>query len=337
MLWALIQELEKKTELSDIHIHADRPIAYREHGEMKQLADHVTTAQSIDDFLKKFLEKEDHEHFNKTKDHDFAIESDGFRFRVNAFQENNAYALILRIITTNIPSFDDLNLPGYIRSIPTLETGLVLVTGPTGSGKSTTLATIIDVINKTQKGHIITIEDPVEFKHETQASVITQREVGRDTQSFTSALRASLREDPDVILVGELRDLETISLALTAAETGHLVFGTLHTNSAPSTIDRIIDVFPPEQQEQVRSQIASSLRCVITQKLLKRIDKVGRVGAFEIMICNAAIKNLIRENKIFQIGNSMQMGKGEGQMLMGNSLKELISQGVIAAADAEIE
>jgi|TARA_B110000483_G_scaffold190067_1_gene225539 twitching motility protein PilT len=337
MLWALIQELAKKTELSDIHIHADRPIAYREHGEMKQLADHVTTAQSIDDFLKKFLEKEDHEHFNKTKDHDFAIESDGFRFRVNAFQENNAYALILRIITTNIPSFDDLNLPGYIRSIPTLETGLVLVTGPTGSGKSTTLATIIDVINKTQKGHIITIEDPVEFKHETQASVITQREVGRDTQSFTSALRASLREDPDVILVGELRDLETISLALTAAETGHLVFGTLHTNSAPSTIDRIIDVFPPEQQEQVRSQLASSLRCVITQKLLKRIDKVGRVGAFEIMICNAAIKNLIRENKIFQIGNSMQMGKGEGQMLMGNSLKELISQGVIAAADAEIE
>ena len=147
MLWALIQELAKKTELSDIHIHADRPIAYREHGEMKQLADHVTTAQSIDDFLKKFLEKEDHEHFNKTKDHDFAIESDGFRFRVNAFQENNAYALILRIITTNIPSFDDLNLPGYIRSIPTLETGLVLVTGPTGSGKSTTLATIIDVIN----------------------------------------------------------------------------------------------------------------------------------------------------------------------------------------------
>ena len=214
---------------------------------------------------------------------------------------------------------------------------MVLVTGPTGSGKSTTLATIIDVINKTQKGHIITIEDPVEFKHETQASVITQREVGRDTQSFTSALRASLREDPDVILVGELRDLETISLALTAAETGHLVFGTLHTNSAPSTIDRIIDVFPPEQQEQVRSQIASSLRCVITQKLLKRIDKVGRVGAFEIMICNAAIKNLIRENKIFQIGNSMQMGKGEGQMLMANSLKELISQGVIAAADAEIE
>ena len=337
MLWALIQELAKKTELSDIHIHADRPIAYREHGEMKQLADHVTTAKSIDDFLKQFLEKEDHDHFNDTKDHDFAIESDGFRFRVNAFQENNASALILRIITTNIPSFDDLNLPGYIRSIPTLETGLVLVTGPTGSGKSTTLATIIDVINKTQKGHIITIEDPVEFKHETQASVITQREVGRDTKSFTSALRASLREDPDVILVGELRDLETISLALTAAETGHLVFGTLHTNSAPSTIDRIIDVFPPEQQEQVRSQLASSLRCVITQRLLKRIDKGGRVGAFEIMICNAAIKNLIRENKIFQIGNSMQMGKGDGQMLMENSLKEMIAEGVIDPSDAEVE
>ena len=337
MLWALIKELAKKTELSDVHIHADRPIAYREHGEMKQLPDHVTTADSIDSFLEDFLEKEDFEHFNKTKDHDFAIESDGFRFRVNAFQENSAYALILRIITTNIPTFEDLNLPSYIRTIPSLETGLVLVTGPTGSGKSTTLASVVDVINKTQKGHIITIEDPVEFKHETQSSVITQREVGRDTKTFSSALRASLREDPDVILVGELRDLETIQLALTAAETGHLVFGTLHTNSAPSTINRIIDVFPPEQQDQVRSQLASTLRCVITQKLLKRIDKSGRVAAFEIMICNTAIRNLIREDKVFQIANSMQMGKAEGQMLMENSLKELIAQGVISASDVEID
>ena len=211
------------------------------------------------------------------------------------------------------------------------------MTGPTGSGKSTTLASVVDVINKTQKGHIITIEDPVEFKHETQSSVVTQREVGRDTETFASALRASLREDPDVILVGELRDLETIQLALTAAETGHLVFGTLHTNSAPSTINRIIDVFPPEQQEQVRSQIASTLRCVITQKLLKRIDKAGRVAAFEIMICNTAIRNLIRENKVFQIANSMQMGKAEGQMLMENSLKELIAQKAISPADAEID
>ena len=213
----------------------------------------------------------------------------------------------------------------------------VIVSAPTGSGKSTTLASIVDVINKTQKGHIITIEDPVEFKHETQSSVITQREVGRDTKTFASALRASLREDPDVILVGELRDLETIQLALTAAETGHLVFGTLHTNSAPSTINRIIDVFPPEQQDQVRSQLASTLRCVITQKLLKRIDKSGRVAAFEIMICNTAIRNLIREDKVFQIANSMQMGKAEGQMLMENSLKELIAQGVISASDVEID
>lgn len=336
MLWELIQELAKQTELSDIHIHSDRAIAYREHGDMIHLPDHITDAESIREFLQEFLSEADLAFFMDHKDHDFAIESDGFRFRVNAFQENNAYALILRIITTNIPSFEDLNLPAYIRTIPNLETGLVLVTGPTGSGKSTTLATLIDVINATQKGHIITIEDPVEFKHESKASVITQREVGRDTKSFTNALRASLREDPDIILVGELRDLETIQLALTAAETGHLVFGTLHTNSAPSTIVRIIDVFPPEQQEQVRSQLASTLRCVITQQLLKRVDKEGRCAAFEIMICNPAIRNLIRDNKVFQIENSMQMGKAEGQMLMANSLKDLISEGKISAADAEI-
>jgi twitching motility protein PilT len=334
MLWPLILQLADKTKLSDIHIHSDAPIAYREFGDMIQLKDHVVSESDIRDFLQEVLEEQDFAGFVESKDHDFAIEKDGKRFRVNAFQEANKFALILRRIESDLPNFDDLGLPAYIRTVPTLDTGLVLVTGETGSGKSTTLAALIDVINATKKGHIITIEDPIEFQHSSKSSVMTQREVGRDTKSFTNALRASLREDPDVILVGELRDVETISLALTAAETGHLVFGTLHSNSASSTINRIIDVFPAEQQTQVRSQLASSLRCVLTQRLLKTIDKPGRIAAFELMICNTAIKSLIRENKVFQIENIMQMGKAEGQMLMINSLKELIAQKRIDPSDA---
>jgi twitching motility protein PilT len=332
MLWPLILELAEKTKLSDIHIHSDANIAYREFGDMIQI-EHFVEEEHIIKFLQEILDEETYAHFAEHKDHDFAIEKDGKRFRVNAFQDSEKFGLILRRIESDLPNFDDLGLPAYIRTVPTLDTGLVLVTGETGSGKSTTLAALIDVINSTKKGHIITIEDPIEFQHKTKSSIMTQREVGRDTQSFTNALRAALREDPDVILVGELRDVETISLALTAAETGHLVFGTLHSNSAPSTINRIIDVFPPEQQGQVSSQLASTLRCVLTQRLLKTIDKPGRVAAFELMICNNAIQSLIREGKIFQIANSMQMGKAEGQMLMENSLKDLVSQKRIDAAD----
>jgi len=334
MLWTLILQLAEKTKLSDIHIHSDAPIAYREFGEMIQMDEHVVKESQIKEFLQDVLDDEGFAHFIENKDHDFAIEKDGKRFRVNAFQETVKFALILRRIESDLPKFDDLGLPAYIRTVPTLDTGLVLVTGETGSGKSTTLAALIDVINSTKKGHIITIEDPIEFQHKSKSSVMSQREVGRDTKSFTNALRAALREDPDVILVGELRDVETIGLALTAAETGHLVFGTLHSNSAPSTINRIIDVFPSEQQGQVQSQLASSLRCVLTQRLLKTVDKPGRVAAFELMICNTAIQSLIRENKIFQIANTMQMGKAEGQMLMENSLKDLVSQKRIAASDA---
>lgn len=334
MLWTLILQLAEKTKLSDIHIHSDAPIAYREFGEMIQMDEHVVKESQIKEFLQDVLDDEGFAHFIENKDHDFAIEKDGKRFRVNAFQETLKFALILRRIESDLPKFDDLGLPAYIRTVPTLDTGLVLVTGETGSGKSTTLAALIDVINSTKKGHIITIEDPIEFQHESKSSVMSQREVGRDTKSFTNALRAALREDPDVILVGELRDVETIGLALTAAETGHLVFGTLHSNSAPSTINRIIDVFPSEQQGQVQSQLASSLRCVLTQRLLKTTDKPGRVAAFELMICNTAIQSLIRENKIFQIANTMQMGKAEGQMLMENSLKDLVSQKRIDPSDA---
>ena len=333
MLWPLLLELAEKTKLSDIHIHSDHGVAYREFGDMVQL-DHQVEEAHVHSFLKEVMYKEDYDGFLDHKDADFAIANGETRFRVNAFMDKAKPAFILRRIESKVPSFDDLDLPAYIRTIPTIETGLVLVTGPTGSGKSTTLAALIDVINETHKGHIITIEDPIEFEHNSKSSVISQREVGRDTRSFTNALRASLREDPDVILVGELRDLETIQLALTAAETGHLVFGTLHTNSAPSTVTRIIDVFPPEQQGQVQSQLAQTLRCVITQRLLKTIDKPGRVAAFELMICNTAIQSLIREGKVFQIDNTMQMGKAEGQMLMANSLKDLIAAKRIDPADA---
>jgi twitching motility protein PilT len=332
-MWDLILELTKNTKLSDIHMQAGSKLAYREYGEIIQL-DKVLSGEAIREFLQEELSESEFVSFVESKDYDFAAEKNGMRFRINAFQQNGQLALVLRCIDSHIPSFEELNLPSYIRTVPTIETGLVLVTGPTGSGKSTTLASIVDVINSTQKRHIITIEDPVEFKHVSKSCIVSQREVGKDTESFASALRASLREDPDVILVGELRDLETIQLALTAAETGHLVFGTLHTNNAPSTITRIIDVFPPAQQEQIRSQLSSSLRCVLTQRLMRRSDIAGRVAAFELMICNTAIRNLIRENKIFQIPNIMQTARAEGMIVMENYIKTLAMEKKISSADA---
>ena len=324
-MWDYLIQTIQTRNISDIHIHADERVALRELGDVV-MDDKIFSNDDIKNFLKKELSDSDFLFFLENKDFDFAIAQGDVRFRVNAFQQSDLFALVLRKIESKIPSFDDLNLPPFIRTVPTIETGLVLVTGPTGSGKSTTLASIIDVINQSQKGHIITIEDPKEFVHRSKNCVVSQREVGRDTKSFLNALRASLREDPDVILVGELRDLETIQLALTAAETGHLVFGTLHTNSAPSTIMRIIDVFPPSQQDQIRSQLSSTLRCVLTQKLIKRIDEPGRVAAFELMINNTAIGNLIRENKVFQIENVMQTARGDGMMQMANSIKTLIAE-----------
>lgn len=332
-LWDIFLDLARTTKLSDIHLRAGEPIAYREYGEVIK-TDNTVGTDAILAFLKDVLESNDFARFLDHKDLDFAAEKEGTRFRVNAFWADNQIGMVLRRIETKIPNFEDLNLPAFIRSIPNIETGLVLVTGPTGSGKSTTLAAIIDVINQTSAGHIITIEDPVEFKHPAKRCVVNQREVGKDTHSFANALKASLREDPDVILVGELRDLETIQLALTAAETGHLVFGTLHTNTAPSTINRIIDVFPPSQQEQIRSQLSTTLKAVVTQRLFKRIDTAGRVGAYEIMVCNQAIRNLIRENKIFQIPNVMQTARAEGMMLMDASIKALIAEGKVAPSAA---
>jgi len=248
---------------------------------------------------------------------------------VNLFKTSRGLAAVMRKIETKIPAFDDLGLPPVARDVIELENGLILVTGPTGSGKSTTLAAMIDRINRNRHEHIITIEDPIEFIHQNQKSVVSQREVKRDTISFSTALRASLREDPDVILVGELRDLETIQLALTAAETGHLVFGTLHTSGAPNTINRIIDVFPPQQQDQVRAQLSQSLRLVMTQRLFKRKNAPGRIGAFEVMTCNPAVRNLIRENKVFQIPSVMQTARGEGMMTMEYSIQQLVQAGQI--------
>ncbi len=316
-------------KLSDLHLHVNEPVAIRVDGEIQVFEDDIVTQLDFDVFIKDWLTQEQRIKFMECFDADLAVESGNYRFRVNLYKTAQGLAAVMRKIESEIPSFDSLGLPAVARDIIEQENGLILVTGPTGSGKSTTLAAMVDRINRHRHGHIITIEDPIEFVHRNQKSVISQREVSRDTLSFSSALRASLREDPDVILVGELRDLETIQLALTAAETGHLVFGTLHTSGAPNTINRIIDVFPSQQQDQVRAQLSQSLRLVMTQRLLRRKGGVGRVGAFEVMTCNPAVRNLIRENKVFQIPSVMQMARGEGMITMDASLQQLVQTGQI--------
>ncbi len=318
-------------KLSDLHLHVNVPLAIRVDGEIQIYPEDIVTQQDFDGFIKSWLTQEQRLRFMECFDADLAVESGEYRFRVNLFKTARGMAAVMRKIETVIPGFDSLGLPAVARDLIDQENGLILVTGPTGSGKSTTLAAMIDRVNRHRNGHIITIEDPIEYVHQNQKCVISQREVARDTVSFASALRASLREDPDVILVGELRDLETIQLALTAAETGHLVFGTLHTSGAPNTINRIIDVFPPQQQDQVRAQLSQSLRLVMTQRLLRRKGGSGRVAAFEVMTCNPAVRNLIRENKVFQIPSVMQMARGEGMVTMDAFLQQLIQTGQIEA------
>ncbi|QWD63134.1 type IV pilus twitching motility protein PilT [Polynucleobacter sp. MWH-UH25E] len=318
-------------KLSDLHFHANEPVSIRVDGVIQTFPEDILTQAEMEEFITQQLTKEQQAIFNEQFDADLAVEAGDIRFRVNLFRTSRGLAAVMRKIETQIPAFDVLGLPPVARDVIELENGLILVTGPTGSGKSTTLAAMIDRINRTRHEHIITIEDPIEFIHQNQNSVVSQREVKRDTVSFSSALRASLREDPDVILVGELRDLETIQLALTAAETGHLVFGTLHTSGAPNTINRIIDVFPSQQQDQVRAQLSQSLRLVMTQRLFKKKDAPGRVGAFEVMTCNPAVRNLIRENKVFQIPSVMQMARGEGMMTMEASIQQLVQAGQIEA------
>ena len=325
-----LEELAKNNKkISDFHIRSGSPLAYRQTGEIIKVKEVVVKEQDLKDLLSMNCNEIELSRFEKTHELDTSVTLSGLRFRANFYKTINGPACVCRRVESKIPSMDQFNLPQALYDIVDFHKGIVLVTRPTGSGKSTTLEPIVNYINRTRTANIITVEDPVEFIHTDDQSIVSHREVGKQTESFAAALKAALREDPDVILVGEMRDLETISLAITAAETGHLVFGTLHTSGAPSTINRIIDVFPPEQQEQIRAQISTSLKMVVTQRLLKTKDGQGRVGAFEIMKCTSPIQNLIREAKIHQIPSIMQTAVRDGMITMDKSLEELVKSGKI--------
>jgi twitching motility protein PilT len=329
--------LTKLVELkgSDLHMSISSPPMIRKDGEMQHLPGFpVLTAESMERMIMPIVPDRNREEFARTHDSDFAYEIAGLcRFRANLFVDLKGIGAVFRVIPSKILSVEDLGIPREVLSLCHLPKGLVLVTGPTGSGKSTTLAALIDYINRNRTDHIITIEDPVEFVHPNKKCLINQRQVGEHTDSFKKALRAALREDPDIVLLGEMRDLETIAIALETAETGHLVFGTLHTSSAPATIDRIIDQYPPEQQAQIRVMLANSLKGVMAQMLCKKIGG-GRAAAWEIMFGVPAISNLIRESKIFQIPSIMQTGRKLGMALMNDSLFKLVKDGLVAPEEA---
>ncbi len=329
-------EFAVKQGASDVHLSAGEPPMFRVHGNMKKLNVPPVTDEEAHKMIFDIMNDNQQRKFTEDLEADFSIELPGgeSRFRVNAFNQRRGESAVFRQIPTKILTFEDLGLPKVLIEVSKASKGLVLVTGPTGSGKSTTLAAMVDLLNKEEFGHILTIEDPVEFVHRSQNCLINQREVGPDTHSFARALRGALRQDPDIILVGEMRDLETISLALTAAETGHLVFGTLHTSSAPKTIDRIIDVFPATEQGQVRAGLSESLRAVVSQTLLRRSDGKGRVAALEIMIGVPAVRNLIRESKIHQIPSIMQTGSQHGMQTMDQVLMELVMKKVVTMEEA---
>ncbi len=322
----------KEQGASDLHISSGEPPFLRLHGEMVRLEYQPLSPAESQALIFEILTDKQKRNFieNWELDCSYSVENVG-RFRCNVLMQRRGISAVFRIIPEIIPSVTDLNLPNSLLDLINVSRGLVLVTGPTGSGKSTTLAALIDHINANEACHILTIEDPIEFVHSNKKSLITQREVSGHTKSFANALKASLREDPDIILVGEMRDLETIQLAMTAAETGHLVFGTLHTNSAAKTVDRIIDVFPQEQQEQVRVMLSESLRGVIAQTLLPRADRPGRVAGLEVLVNTNAVANLIREGKTFQIGSTMQTGRGIGMFTFETYLQELVQKGALAA------
>ena len=332
-----IAELAKSnSKISDFHLRGGTNIAYREMGDIIIEKESRIENKDIEELLKKSCSEVEIKIFNTKKELDCAVMLGELRFRANFYKTLRGPAAVLRRIETKIPLMDNLALPPILYELVEAHKGLVLMTGPTGSGKSTTLAAIINQINESKPANIITIEDPVEFIHTDKKSIVSQREVGKQTESFAKALKGALREDPDVILVGELRDLETVGMALTAAETGHLVFATLHTSGAPNTINRLIDVFPPEQQGQIRAQIAESLKMVITQKLFKKKDGSGRISAFEVMVCTAPVKNLIRENKIHQIPSVMQTSQREGMITMEKSIEGLIGSGIISNVENKI-
>lgn len=324
----------QKNKASDLHLSTGNPPMLRINGEMVPYKSPALSGDQVKQMLYSIMTEQQRSDYERDLELDFAISfGDNMRFRVNAFNTLSGPASVMRTIPNDIVSLDALQAPDILKKLCALPKGLILVTGPTGSGKSTTLAAMIDYINTNESKHIITIEDPVEFVHRSKKSLINQREVGRTTHSFAKALRSALREDPDVILVGELRDIETIQLALTAAETGHLVMGTLHTNSAPKTIDRIIDVFPAEDKEMVRAMLSVSLEAVITQALLRRKEG-GRVAAHEIMLGTHAVRNLIREGKVPQLFSLIQIGSKIGMRLMKDSIYELIEKDIISEATA---
>jgi twitching motility protein PilT len=325
--------LERMVEAnaSDLHVTTGTPPAIRVRGEVERLEGFdALTGEETQQLLYRILSSEQQKLLEINRQLDFSYSMPGLaRFRVNVYFQRESIGAAFRLIPTELKTLEELGIPDSLHVLAEKPRGLVLVTGPTGSGKSTTLAAIIDEINRNRSEHILTIEDPIEFLHRHKRCIVNQREIGPDATSFADALRAALRQDPDVILVGEMRDLETISTALTAAETGHLVFGTLHTQSAPSTIDRIIDVFPAEQQEQVRIQIANSLQGVVTQALLPTADQMGRVPALEILLPDDAVRNLIRQGKVEQIYSVMQTNTGRGMQTMEQSLGDLIMRRIV--------
>ena len=327
-------DLCRQFKASDLHLSSGKAPSVRVDGDIL-FCDHPTlTPVQVDRMLMAITTPEQHQQFLQDREIDFAISVREARFRVNAFHTTDGPAIVLRTIATNVPTLEELGAPEVFKQLATRSKGLVLVTGQTGSGKSTTIAAMIAHINASREVHILTIEDPIEYMHRSDRALVNQREVGKHTHSFNDALRSALREDPDVILVGELRDLETISLALTAAETGHLVLGTLHTSSAAKAVDRIIDVFPSSDKNLVRAQLATSIQGVVAQNLLKRVGG-GRVAAYEIMIGTPAIRNLIREAKIPQIESMMQLGSKHGMQTMRDAIVKLIDTGSVDPAEAE--
>jgi twitching motility protein PilT len=320
---------------SDLHLISGQPPALRIRGDIERIKYKVLDNDDLRSMLYEITPEHKIKSFEETGDVDFAYEIPGLaRYRANFFMQRRGVGAVFREIPSTIMTAEQLGLPPVLSKLATLPRGLVLVTGPTGSGKSTTLASIVDVSNRARKDHIITVEDPIEFVHQSRGCIVNHREVGLHTQTFASALRGALREDPDIILVGEMRDLETISLAIEAASTGHLVFSTLHTSSAWKTVDRVIEVFPSSEQPLIRSTLADGLRAVISQTLFKRIDKKGRVVALEILIANPAVRNLIREAKTHQIPSMIQTGKKYGMILLDDYIMELYQKRQISAEEA---
>jgi twitching motility protein PilT len=329
-------KLAHERKASDIHLTVHSPAMMRIHGELRPVDDKALTPPDTLAMAKDLMTNAQYEAFMESGDLDFSYGIPNVsRYRVNIYRQKGQVSMTIRLIPSRIPAMEELGLPAIAEEFAKKPQGLVLVTGPTGSGKSTTLAAMVDYINRTRNEHIITLEDPVEFVHNHKSCIVNQREVGADTKSFSSGLRAALRQDPDVILVGEMRDLETISIAITAAETGHLVFGTLHTADAPQTIDRIIDVFPTEAQQQVRVQLASVLLGVMAQRLLPTADGRGRVAAIEVLVNTPAVANLIRSEKVHQIRSTMQTGRSMGMQTMDMALRELLQQRIITVDTAK--